>query len=318
MSERRKQHYVPEFYLRNFTDQTRAGRQYGEEPFVWVYEKGTGECKRRSPKKVAVKSEYYTIAAETPERDEGVEDIFSKLETLSAPVIRSVIDNPQHVLSNGDRSILVEFLASMLVRVPMFRQGVDETHEFMIKKLARLLASNEQRFGSMLSDFKKTTGKGITVPAEELRQFMFDSKKWIVSIRPEVSLGVMLSMFERAVSIISEMRFTLLRVPQGNHLVTSDAPVVLVDPTPPRGFGGGVGLAQPGVEVTLPLGPTVGLLCTWRDNPAVYSASGRAVNQLNKRTALFSGRYIFSAHESRTIAKLARDMPVRSSVMTID
>lgn len=61
MSRKKRNHYVPEFYLRSFIDPFNP-------PYLWVYEKGNPEILKVSVKDAAVKKEYYTVSSENGKR----------------------------------------------------------------------------------------------------------------------------------------------------------------------------------------------------------------------------------------------------------
>ena len=49
MSDAKKQHYVPQFYLREFLD---PNTPPGQEPYVWVFSKDGKKKQRRAPKNI--------------------------------------------------------------------------------------------------------------------------------------------------------------------------------------------------------------------------------------------------------------------------
>ena len=52
------QHYIPQFYLREFTDPETPN---GYEPYVWVYEHESKRWKKKSPKNIASKLDFYSF-----------------------------------------------------------------------------------------------------------------------------------------------------------------------------------------------------------------------------------------------------------------
>lgn len=81
------QHYIPKFYLKDFTDNQGA---------LWVYEKFK-PLRKSTPKREAQRPDDYTHD-EDGERDETAEDMFKKVESQVAPIIIKLA-NPHYVLT---------------------------------------------------------------------------------------------------------------------------------------------------------------------------------------------------------------------------
>jgi len=67
MSDAKKQHYVPQFYLREFLD---PNTPLGQDPYVWVFAKDGKKKQRRAPKNILWKTELYTLDVEGAKRYE--------------------------------------------------------------------------------------------------------------------------------------------------------------------------------------------------------------------------------------------------------
>src|SRR5260370_22801288 len=97
MSDPKRQHWVPKFYLRGFATPDTAGE---EDPDVWLFPKEDGEPFRTSISNIAASSFLYSTISETGERDFTVEKILGDLETAIAPLWTKLatdfvsLDNP--------------------------------------------------------------------------------------------------------------------------------------------------------------------------------------------------------------------------------
>jgi Protein of unknown function (DUF4238) len=87
MSEPKNHHYVSRAYLAAFTDPNTPA---GQEPYLWVYERGEGTPYSRSPKKTAVKRHYYRVTHDDGTTDNALEDYLSRVESSAIPVLRTV------------------------------------------------------------------------------------------------------------------------------------------------------------------------------------------------------------------------------------
>lgn len=109
-----KQHLLPQFYLRGFTDPDTPPEH---EPFVWVYSLQEQKWEKRSPKNVAAETDYYTFNDEDGKKSEDIEEMLQRIESGAASVINNKIAN-RKPLSDDDRIVIATFIASTMMRVP--------------------------------------------------------------------------------------------------------------------------------------------------------------------------------------------------------
>ncbi len=77
MAKKKKQHYVPQFYLNEFLAEN---IEINQSKYLWVFEKNNKVLFRRSPKNVAFENYYYSFKYEN-EQVEDIENILSSLES---------------------------------------------------------------------------------------------------------------------------------------------------------------------------------------------------------------------------------------------
>ena len=77
----KRQHFVPQSYLKAWCD---PGTPAWQEPYVWLYEKEGDGVRRKSPAKVFVETDFYTIKVDDVERDLRLEHGLSQLEARFA------------------------------------------------------------------------------------------------------------------------------------------------------------------------------------------------------------------------------------------
>ncbi len=78
MSNQKRQHYVPQFYLEFFVS--------GDGTF-WVYDKEGGLPRKQTPINTAVESYFYSVDTPRGEKDNYVEDELSKVESTARPIL---------------------------------------------------------------------------------------------------------------------------------------------------------------------------------------------------------------------------------------
>ncbi|MCJ8306570.1 MAG: DUF4238 domain-containing protein [Nitrosopumilus sp.] len=102
MPETKRQHFVPQFYLKGF----------GEE--IFVYDKTNDEQFPSNPKNIAHHKNFYKI---TSDDQNVVEKMFSKFEDQQAPAFRKLIEERNYyILEEAEKLKICEFLAMMHLR----------------------------------------------------------------------------------------------------------------------------------------------------------------------------------------------------------
>ena len=102
--------------------------------------------------------------------------------------------------------------------------------------------------------------------------------------------------FEVARDQLSRMRWEWLRTAPEAPFLTSDAPVVALDPS--AAAPGDPDLASPGIEVIFPLSPALALRGSWNgEHLATRALDGPDVTAINGRVAAVATRYCFSHSE---------------------
>jgi hypothetical protein len=210
-TEQKAQHYIPQFYLKGFTDKKGS---------LWVCERFK-PIRESKPKREAHRSDYYTLS-DDGRRNETAEDILKQVESKAAPIICKLA-NPQYTLTPENASHVIMFVAFMFARVPSWRENlnnmaVQHAWEMILRSVAdkdefhKLCSETERERGVTLGDF------------EELRQAALNRGFEIEQSKAH-NLG---SMCESACSIAKElatMGYQAFYAPQGKFFLTSDSPV---------------------------------------------------------------------------------------------
>src|SRR5713101_7208519 len=101
------QHTVPRFYLEVFCDPVTPE---GHKPSLWVVGLREGTLKRRSPRRVATKPNYYSRTLPDGTADHGPETLLGVIESHTAPVLRKIRDG-SFSLTDDERGALSFFVA---------------------------------------------------------------------------------------------------------------------------------------------------------------------------------------------------------------
>lgn len=253
MAVTKKQHYVPQFYLREFTDPKTPA---GQDPYVWLFSKDGRNRRRRAPKNILWETDLYTLDV-SGTKDLSLEKKLSEIECGFAEVVREKIK--KHLpLTDAEHRKLCLFVATMLQRTVRQRDNQEQFYETLVSQIERL----ETHHGSDGSTSRK------------LRAFKKDAHKaGVVAMLDEIP-GLL-------------MRMSLAFVCVGNtqaRFITSDDPVTLFNPELQWQQLYGPGLAQSGVELTMPVTPEVAVCMTWSNLRGYIRIPGWRVHEINRFT----------------------------------
>src|SRR5712664_614736 len=131
------QHYITRAYLRAFCDPTTPA---GHTPSLWLTDLREGTVKRRAPKNVAVKVDYYSVRRDDGKLDDSAERLLSLIESSAIPIIERVVRG-QFALTAEDREQLSIFLGFLITRTPGYRDYMEraagKVGESMIRTISR-------------------------------------------------------------------------------------------------------------------------------------------------------------------------------------
>jgi hypothetical protein len=126
----------------------------------------------------------------------------------------------------------------------------------------------------------------------------------VAEVDREATLRV-IGLHDDLVPLFFDMNWTLLSVPEGRFLITSDNPMSQLVPAS-RGLRGH-GIRDVEVEMTMPLSPSVCWMGHWReDMPKAERVSVEGTKELNRLRAFFAERFLFADRYGAGIQRLAR------------
>lgn len=292
---KKRHHYVPAFYLNGFATSSNN---------IAVYEKGNNEFKVISTRDTAVIKNYYSFPAGEGIDSDTIENFFAELENKAAPVLRKI--HQRDTLSDEDRAWFANFIAASMLRVPNYRQMIEDTHAENVKRITMMMASDKEAWEKSYEKFEEATGTKIDIPIEELRQFAMDGSRYDVKSSPEYSLRI-IQHIPKIGNLFYKMNWTYLESHPDCKFITSDNPVHYDDPTRDPSQFWGVGLINRNIEVIFPLSKEIGLLATWVKLESTYQkVSKTIVKTANRRTIISAEKYVFAHFKSESLNKCAQ------------
>ena len=252
----KKQHFVPQCYLKAWLDPESKGKEK-LDPYVWVFDKDGANGRRKSPGNLFTEQDIYTIPGADGQRDLRLEHGFQQLEDLFTR-IRNLTLNRRKWPDAEQMASLLAFVATAQARTKANRDHHRAQWAEMRQRMEKLQtaidsATPEQRKAFAAAAHPTSSEKGGGITLEHVKRL--EEMPIQEMIAPVVS--TVLSCFAR-------MHVAVLCTDDPLGFVTSDHPCTWFDPEaykmPP--IYRGTGLGSPTIEVTLPISPRQCLLIT--------------------------------------------------------
>jgi len=249
------QHYIPQFYLREFTDPETPN---GHEPYVWVYEHESKKWKKKSPKNIASKPDFYSFVDQKGKRRNEIERGLSIIEGKTASIYRDKICTRQ-CLTNQEKATIAEFILLMVIRVPSFHNIIDSSVCKLVKILLEMYKARPDAVKKLKENYERDTGKKLP---DDFDESWFDHSRYKINASKSFILKTMVSLAEIA-KIIFNMTWTFIHTTEKAWFITSDSPFNMRNPKSNSSWYGH-GLEYQDIEVTIPLSRQICLLATWK------------------------------------------------------
>lgn len=257
---RRKNHYVPELYLKNFADAN--GK-------VWAYRllvehSNVPVWRPHSPAGIAYHSHLYTRLAAGAESDEIEQWFEREFETPAEEAIGRATNDER--LSPAHWRALIRFAAAQDVRTPArLLERLPEWQRTIQPLLNNVLQGTVKKL-----ELAKRTGvpvaPGRTDPNVELvpiklhRDPVPGTDMTGLRLEAVVGRGMWLYMLKHqlttTLNVLLDHRWTIVRPSGDLRWFTSDDPVVKLNYNSPADYNLGGGWGWMGTEILLPLSPT--------------------------------------------------------------
>lgn len=296
-SRKKRQHYVPKFYLEYFTD---------ADGKVWTYDTANGDVRSGTPQNTAVETNFYSIKDESGEYVDALEDWLADVEGKAAPLYPKLLRG--EILADQEKADFSVFLSSLYTRSPAMVHANAELLGKMVQHVSDVVLQDRERFERVMDKVDAEAGK-TTPPHKRDEAFAFarDKSRYVVEVDRKRGLQGM-GATDKVTDILFRMNWIVVGC-QDQHLITSDSPVVRV--TPPDGYHpiyGDGGFFNKRVFVTVPLTPSMMLELSWADHPGpgIYPADKQRGRLYNRQRARFSERYLYASRRDAGIKALGK------------
>ena len=281
------QHYIPQFYLREFTDPETPN---GHEPYVWVYEHESKKWKKKSPKNIASKPDFYSFVDQEDKRRNEIEKGLSTIEGKTASIYRNKICTRQQ-LTIQEKATIAEFIVLMVTRVPSFHNIIDSSVCELTKILLEMYNARPEAAKKLKEEYERDIGKKLP---DDFDESWFDHSRYKINASKSFILKMMVSLTEIA-KIIFNMTWTFIHTTEKAWFITSDSPFNMRNPKSNSPWYG-QGLMYQDIEVTIPLSRQICILATWKKGlwPHI-DIPQLVVEELNHDRIVASDKFIISS-----------------------
>ena len=266
------QHFLPQHYLRHF-----AVENYKDK--IWMFHKSKRDFKLLPIKNVAQKPGFYFDGA-----------LNEQVEIPALQPLSKLIDG-RHV-NEDDRLKIALYLHMLLLRVPRAREN---RRDILKRELPDLLKSwEDERLN--LPHISKLYYNQVQNVLDPWRKDDFDD----LPQQGVQELLMGLPMSQVVVDRLYAMTWRLIKAENNNTFITSDNPIF---------FPKWLGLDNFDVELSVPLSSSSALHMSYQGKPETtlfIPTEPRLVNEINRRTARGSDRFLFHHRNEEWITKMMR------------
>lgn len=241
MNKPKRQHWVPRFYLKEFSiDPNR------KEPQVWIFSNSQGEPQCVNIKDIAVKKYLYTPRDSSIYRDWYMEEKLASLESTISFIWPQFANDFIDLSDDSNRKIISLFLATLYLRNPKRIQEYSDFQNYLIDYYKKLPIDGEEKPNV---SYVEINGK----------KFDFDTSDWNEYSNP--TTGYMSKLFvdyieKIAIHIAEELmnkRWSVI-VSDKREFITSDHPLILTNKNSKSIEA--IGFGKKGATITFPISPT--------------------------------------------------------------
>lgn len=268
----RKQHTVPKTYLDNFTDKSGS---------LWILNTSL-KIYRNAPQNTLTKDYFYDVTIQGKKSLIVEKGFLGTLEGKFARIYRDKISK-KLPLTDEEKVMMSIFIAAQMGRVPGLRNVWLDLINRVEEMTKPFMDSSEEERKAMSAYSSPIPSSDDSIPVSELISMRDTINSDASAILPELSISLARYIFS--------MNWGFMVYEKGdNYYITSDDPCTMVNPELEKAYGPNhfyshAGLAQKGVEVMIPLSPTVSLLCGYilKHDQSYIPVTSEMVNNANQR-----------------------------------
>ena len=244
MSKPKKQHWVPRFYLKEFSiDESQSKK----ESQVWIFSKDEGEPKIANIKDVAAKRYLYSPKDENGNRCWEMEEELASLEGLISQIWPTFANGYLDLDNQSYRKIISLFLATLYLRQPKRLPEQEKMQNWFIDFYENNVPKDSS--GNPVACQFTAKGKKYTLDPSDWKSYsnptQYDKEKFFVDTIKESSMDIVEVFLKKRWSVIFS---------ETKQFITTDNPLVITNRL--MGEIKNYGLNTKGTTITFPISPT--------------------------------------------------------------
>lgn len=216
MSKHKKQHFIPDSYLKAWCD---INRLSDHDPYIWIFDKESHKAKNKAPANSFYENDFYTIYKDG-KRDLYIEEQFSKIEKSFAYIryhkllIHESITKEQHIQ-------LCYFIASIHARTPSRINFMVKQFQPLLNKMEQMIAAEEN-----VSKYEQKIIKREVLIAESQNSISYEELKEVVNNPIEF---IMIDSINVEAEELAKLDMCIFFTKEPDGFITSDNPCVWYD-----------------------------------------------------------------------------------------
>ncbi len=290
MTVAKNQHFLPQFYLRQFVDPDTPANQ---EPYVWLFDLPGQRWRKRAPTNVASLRYYYAVRDEDDQLINLLEPNLATVESLGATLIRKLV--AREPSATREQLHFALFVALLAVRTPQSRELTERflrrAGQEFIAAMIRRWREHPEEFAASQRAYREKTGKDHAIGIDDLEKhapILAPSDAGIVSYSMMPAFGLM----DRLLG----MTWRFYSTKKEDRLIICDHPgdFALPQPVTPESFRG---FLTKDAEFHVPLTPNLAFAAHDDGLDRAFGGPlGREdVARINRRMAHRAERFLVSA-----------------------
>ncbi|MFH1283619.1 MAG: DUF4238 domain-containing protein [bacterium] len=280
--EHKKQHYIPQCYLKPWCD---LSCPKDHTPYLWQFTKDGNIVKKKAPINLFYESEMYTIHMPNESRDIKLEKGLNQLETAFSNIRDNVI-LPKKIFEPKEKYILCTFIAAMQSRTRLFREHQRNQWGKIFDMMNRMKQWAEQA----TLEQKKQMSEDCSFSKDNQSSLSYEAVEQIVKYPTQTLL---IPMIEASAPLLNIIDFAIFATNTLPGFITSDHPCVWFDPlwyTRPPLFQSPA-LAYETIEITMPISPYFCVYLNRQGLNGYIEINENALNEINRRTRHYAHEY---------------------------
>lgn len=284
----RNHHYVCEFLLKNFADDT---------GILWIYDSQLGTCRDGNTRSAGFERDLYALTLVGKGRDFEIleKTLERQIDTPGAVAIRKLLN--QEKCTAAERENFLGFVAAQMIRTPEYLDRFRGMAAPVMQEMLERMAKFEPKFREGVRK-DMLEGGATDDEVESVLQAVADGRcragptqDWLVASAVRLIPTIQ--------SELQKMRWTFLTVPDGEpDLLIGDCPVMLAEPIPDGQPQKTLGLRNPNIELVMPLGRRM-VAVARHDGPDSFGELAKtSVDVINNRTLGYARRFVFAPCQS--------------------